>query len=532
MSKNLLFLLKIRFISRLKLNTFRREKEARKKKHHIFLSSAIGLVISLVAIYCGLMAYGLQLLDLRHLIPVYSFSLCTLLSFFLTLFKVNGDVFAYRDYDILMALPIKTSTIIASRFSYLYIWNTGLSAIIMLPMGGVYAVYETPDFKVYLLWLASLFLVSLIPMVIATAVGSLIVAIASKSKHSSFISSLLTMGLILGFALSSLFTGGIVEKLEISQLDKIYNLGFQRLSSIYPIAKWFHRAIREGDVTVFLLYCLLSMGLYIFFVVILSRYYRKINTGLMTHSVHRHFDMQPLRQSNVLRALYSKELNRFWSSSIYVTNIGTGAILGLVFAIGVAVMGVDRLVELTGFDDLKMMLPRVGAFALAGFVSMTCSSCVSLSMEGKNVWILQSLPIRETAIYLSKILVNLTITIPVSILGGVLLAVGSKANFSEAVLLVLVPLGYSIFTAIYGILVNHRYVTYEWESETQVVKQSVSALVGLMGGLCLVVITGSVAPFLSGNYYTVYGIGLVLLLGLLSGLLYKRLEKKTLQLTK
>lgn len=528
MSKELWLLLKVRFISQLRLNTFKLEKDSKKKNNRIMITMAVGLIIVVGAFYCGAMAYGFEMLNLGHMIPLYGFILCTVLSLFFTIFKVNGELFAYKDYEMLMSLPIKTSTVIASRFMYLYIWNTFLSAIILLTMGGVYAVYEQPGAIFYILWIISIFFVSLIPTTIATVIGALIMAVASRSRHSSMIASLLTILLIVVILLASMFAGGIEGELDLNQIEQIYKIVLNQICDIYPVAKLYNDAIMGGNIVKFFLFALISTGFYMLFVVVLSINYKKINTGLTTFNGNSNYKVQSLKKSSALGALYTKEIKRFFSSSVYVSNIGMGMIMALILSVALVVIGIDQLVELTGFAQLEAILPRVGAFVIAALISMSCTSCVSLSLEGKNLWIVKTLPLTPGEIYKSKILVNLTFTIPISIICGILVAIGSKANMMETLLMILIPLAYSVFTAVWGIFINYKFVNYDWESETQVIKQSISATIGMIGGLFMALIPGVLAVFLSDVYHILYGLVIVVLLFVISGIMYRAQEKKVL----
>lgn len=527
MNKNFWLLLKVRFISQLRLNAFKLETDKKKKNNRILITFAIALVVLMGAFYCGAIAYGLELLKLGHLIPVYGFVLCTILSLFFTIFKANGELFAYKDYEMLMSLPIKTSTVIASRFMYLYVWNTFLSAIIMLSMGIVYAVYEKPNTMFYVLWFVSIFIISLIPTTIATIIGAFITAVASKSRHSNVISTVLTIILLVIVFVGSMFAGGIEEEFNFDQLEKIYDIVLNKVYGIYPVAKLYKDAMTEHDIVKFLLFTAISIGWYVFFVKILSLKYKQINTGITTFKGNNDYQVSSLKSSNTLGALYSKELKRFFSSTVYATNTGMGLILAIIMSIALAITGSERIAELIGYPEISVILPKIAAFLLAAMVSMSCTSCVSLSLEGKNRWIIQTLPLTSQEIFNSKILVNLTFTVPVSIVCGILFAIGTKANLFETCMMIWIPLSYALFTAVWGIFINTKFVNYEWESETQVVKQSASAVIGMIGGLFLAVLPGILAAFLNGIYYTIYMLVLGVVLLTLAGILYKIQMKKS-----
>lgn len=526
MNRNLWKLLKIRFISQLRLNTFKLEKDVRKKNNRIMVTAAVGLVVLAGAFYCGAVAYGLEKLNVGHLIPVYSFILCTVLSLFFTMFKANGELFAYKDYEMLMALPIKTSVVIASRFMYLYIWNTFLSAIIMISMGGVYSVYEKPGVLFYVLWVISILFVSLIPTTVATLIGAVITAIASKSRHSNIISTSLTIILVIGIFASSMFAGGLEGDFNLEQLEKIYETVLDKVYGIYPLARLYNDAVAVQNVGKFVLFIGISVAWYSLFVVVLSLKYKQINTGITTFKGHTDYQVGTLKSSNTLGALYQKELKRFLSSTVYATNTGMGLIFAVVISIALVVTGTGRLADLTGLEVISTALPKMAAFILATFVSMSCTSCVSLSLEGKNIWLIRTLPVSKEDVFNSKILVNLTFTVPVSVVCGVLFAIGTKANMFEAFMIVLLPVVYAVFTAVWGIFINTKFVNYDWESETQVVKQSVSAIIGMIGGLFIALLPGMLTIFLTGIAFIAYEVAVMVILFVFTGCLYKMLMKK------
>lgn len=141
-------------------------------------------------------------------------------------------------------------------------------------------------------------------------------------------------------------------------------------------------------------------------------------------------------------ALYKKELTRFFGSSVYVINSGMGVVIAIAFSLAVVVVGPSKLISYPG---IEMILPGVAPFAISAIISMTCTTCVSLSLEGKNVWIIKSLPLTPKVIYDSKILMNLSLSIPASIISAILMIIGLKPDVWTSILIVITPLTYSFF---------------------------------------------------------------------------------------
>ena len=166
-------------------------------------------------------------------------------------------------------------------------------------------------------------------------------------------------------------------------------------------------------------------------------------------------------------------------------------------------------------------MQKVAPFAIAAAISMTCTTCVSLSLEGKNVWIIKSLPIAPKIIYDSKILMNLSLSIPASLISAVLLIIGLKLDVWSSFLIVITPITYPFFSAVWGIFINNRFGYYDWVSELQVVKQSVGSFVGMFGGLIMAVIPALLIGTATISNYRVFTFVVIIVLTIITIFLYK-----------
>lgn len=528
MDKNIWLLLRVRFISQQRLNIFKVAGHKKEKSKRLIYLICLAIIALMASFYSGAIAYGLGYLNMTQLIPLYAFLIASLLSFFFTIFKANGELFGFFDYDTLMSLPIKTTTIIASRFMYLYIWNTLLSLLIMLPAGVIYAVFSNPNRLFYCFWIIAMFTVTLIPTTIATIIGAVITAIASRTKHASLISTVLMIMLLISILAASLFAGGFNQSFDINQLNDLSRIFINESFKIYPIAELYHNGIVEEKWLQFISFIAISIVWYLLFVKVLSFKYKSLNTRISSTYNKSNYEVNRLNSGNVLTALYSKELKRFLSSTIYVTNMVVGLVMSVIMSVAVVIVGSERLAIMVGLPELVVFLPKLTPFILAAMIGMSNTSSVSLSLEGKNLWILKSLPLRLRDIYLSKILVNLTLTVPVALISGSLFIIGIKATLYQGLMMLVIPLIFAIFSATWGLFINYQFANYDWESETQVVKQSMSAVIGMLGSLLIAVILGSVSVFLNDSGYAIYTTSILLLLLGASHIMFKLLLKKRL----
>jgi len=219
------------------------------------------------------------------------------------------------------------------------------------------------------------------------------------------------------------------------------------------------------------------------FVKIVSIKYKAINTGLTSHQTKSNYKLQSLKVTSPFMALHQKEIKRFFSSYLYVLNVGMGAVLLLALSITCFIFGIDKLQQLMGMPNIKGIMTNFAPFVMSGMLAMTCTTSVSLSLEGKNLWILLSVPIEAATIYRSKMAVNITLLLPISLLSSILMSFCLKPSIMSTVWMFVTPLAYVGLTSVWGIYINLKLPNFEWESEVTVIKQSMSSLLGIMGGM-------------------------------------------------
>lgn len=190
---------------------------------------------------------------------------------------------------------------------------------------------------------------------------------------------------------------------------------------------------------------------------------------------------------SVPRAMFGKELARFTASPNYMLNCG----LGLLF---LPIVGILLLVKAAWVRDIVALLEWDADFltlmlsgALCSMASMVDITAPSVSLEGKSLWLAQSLPILPWEALRAKLRLQV-------ILAGVPLAFASlcailalRPGLSGALLLLLLPQVFSVLMAAFGLFLNLKRPNFHWTSEIAPIKQSLSVTAALFGGLVLAV---------------------------------------------
>lgn len=503
--KNLCWLLtKNRLIEQLGINVFRYEKDKRKRNSKIALTVSIGIILIMLIAYCGGMAYGYVYLGMIDLIPSIALFISSLFTLSFSLFKSNGELFGFYDYDQVMSLPLTVRTIINSRFLNMYIWNTFIAFIVMFPMGIIYILFEQPAFISYLMWFISIFLVSLIPTAVAAIFGAVVTTISVKFKYTSAVATFLSIALLIVFMLLSTsvatsdigfgelfdFQTGTINADAFSTLAPYIS---DRLNQFYLPTKLFKEVIVDGKILSFLIFAGISIGLYMLFLLLLSIKYKQINTALTSHISRGNYKVGVLRQSGMLLALYKKTIMRILKSTVCATNLLVGCVLAILLAVMVLTAGPEKILQSLDLVDYFPIVKNVAGYVIAAMVSMSNTAAISLALEGKNIWLIKSLPISPKTLYDSYLLSNLTFTIPTSIVCSILFSIALNTSFIETILIIITPLIFSLFTAVAGIFIGNRMAYYDWQDETQLIKQSMMNLIGMLGGMIIILLFGLIA---------------------------------------
>ena len=121
---------------------------------------------------------------------------------------------------------------------------------------------------------------------------------------------------------------------------------------------------------------------------------------------------------------------------------------------------------------------------LVGFIMY---NNIKYFIRGKNLWIKKTLPISEKDIFKSKILTNLIIAVPLSIVINIIFFFALK--FGSLLLLnILISVIFAVLSAVAGLYINLLLPKMEWENPTTVVKQSAAVFVNMIAVFAAIVL--------------------------------------------
>ena len=114
--------------------------------------------------------------------------------------------------------------------------------------------------------------------------------------------------------------------------------------------------------------------------------------------------------------------------------------------------------------------------------SMNDMTAPSVSLEGKSIWIAQSMPIEPWQALRAKLEMHLLLTEIPMLLCGICAVIVLQPTAAEGVFVIVLPLLYGVLFACIGLFADLKRPNLKWTNEIVPVKQSISAMFVIFGG--------------------------------------------------
>lgn len=402
-----------------------------------------------------------------------------------SVFTTYSALYQAKDNDLLLSLPVPPSVILPVRMVPVWIMGFAFESLVFLPGTVMYWVNAPLSAATVAAPLFLNLILSFVTLTLTCALGGLVAFIASRLKNKSAATVILTL-LFLGayyfvyFKMQDFLTTLLEHLTEVSTSIRgwgypFYVLGQGCIGKILPLL-----GFTAGGVLLFALaYWLLSRS----FLRIVTR-----NTGVKK-AVYREKAAQ-VRSASA--ALFAKEGKRFLSCPIYLLNSGLPLILLPAGTVFLAIRFSSGFPEEL-FLALPWLKPALGVFSaciVALIASMGEISAPSVSLEGKTLWILQSLPVEPKVVLRAKQKLHTVLLAPLSGICAAVLGYVLTKDLPTALAGGAFCAASTFFLAAFGVFCDLRHPNLVWTNESVPVKQGLSVLFGMLAGLIIAALTG------------------------------------------
>lgn len=489
---NLFILLKNSFINSTGINCLSKGIDNSKEKKKLLITTATLLLIATVICFMSTsysiaLAMVLKPMGYLDLILIVAILFSCILSFIMSIYKAQGILFSSKDYDLLMALPIKNSTILTSKILSLMSISYIETALIIVPASIVYFIYNgSLSWIFFIIQVVGLIFIPMIPIIAASIIAMIITFISLRFKHKNIATTVVGMVVLLLILIVSMNMQNYIN-VFVENSDSIVS----GLSRIYLPAMYLKDALVNYDVVNLLKFIGISIIPFVIFVVVFSKIFKTINGKLSESYKKANYKVKKLETSSITKALVTQELRRYFATPIYVMNTAFGMVLLVAASIATLFVSKKTLVELLGYPEIVDMIPISILVILVFTIGISCTTNSSISLEGNRLWILKALPIEPKYIFKGKIITNLIITIPAAVIANIIFYIGLKFEVKYLIFNLVISIVFSILSAVLGLIINLCFPKMDWTNPTTVVKQSASVMITTLGILILTLaITG------------------------------------------
>ena len=451
-------------------------------------AGALVLLTGLAALLFGMysMAMGTALEEmglLGLLIPIMSLAL-VLASLFITMFAASGIVFGGKDSDFLLALPVTSFSVMLSKMLALYLENFVFCAGGLIPTGIVYALLGGGSGLAYwVILIACSIVLPLLPTLAGAVVGFILAWGSGRFQHKALLSNLLSIGFLALILVGSFQINriGAWLMLNADEVDRVFSTWLLPLGLL--------RSALDGSWSALLgltALCVLPFGAVVW---LFSTRYKQILSALSSRVVRSDYKISRVQRSGLFSALFQKELGRYVGTPIYLMNTAVGVLMLVMAAVASLFFSDTVRIVCAQMGGAEGVLPLVLGM-LAFLLGMTNTTCVSISLEGRYLWIVKAAPVPAAAYFGAKILVQLLVCWPALAVSAVCFGVASGLPVLPLAVTTLAAAAFSLMSAVYGLWINLLLPRLDCPNDTLVVKQSASMMAGTFGSMLIAAVLG------------------------------------------
>lgn len=407
------------------------------------------------------------------------FDMMALIALFLgvfgSVFNTYSSLYKAKDNDLMLSLPIPTKYVLISRLAGVYLMGLMFSAVVMLPAVIVYFVVAKPAVSGIIGSLLLTVLVSVFVFILSCALGWVVAKVSTKLKSRSLVIVLLSL---LFFGIYYFVCFNAYELLQELILNAI-TVGEKIMDSAYVLY-----VIGDCGAGGWLSMLYLTVAVAALFIItyrILERSFIKIATSSDKTS-KREYRAQTVKMRSASSALLHRELQHYLSSPTYMLNCSLGTPLMLIAGIVMliksrAILEIIELIEIS--PDFMIVIFAVGVCLISTMNDLTAPS---VTLEGKSIWIAQSLPVSSRQVLSAKLRLHVLLTAVPALFCTVCFCIILRPSAFICALCLALTLLFTLFNAAFGLIINLKKPNLNWQTETAAVKQSFGVMIALLGG--------------------------------------------------
>ncbi|MDO5718777.1 MAG: hypothetical protein Q4P34_07325 [Tissierellia bacterium] len=362
---------------------------------YTFLFIKLILGVTDYFIFMGLSEIFLSIGFISYIFMIIIFGIAPLIS----------QLYFSKDIEILLRLPVSTNSIFAAKILSLSLNSLILMIVFILPMLIKFGRSTNQNPIFYLKSLIGIFAITLITMSLMTFLIVLIMRFINQFSNIKNILQTIGMFIIifLSFGIQFILNN---KNLGLNDLQEIVEKILSIIYRFFPYVKLLVMSILSDSLQMRIIYFVSLIVLSsIVFILVIKLGNKSLLKGILANKIitkrkYKNLD-KSYKEKPVAIEIAKKDAIDIFKTPIYFFNIAsTGLVLPLILLISNIANGVsiDMIMNfklpfnLTFYDEIIFFI--VAGFYLSFILTASGQSALtSITREGKNIWLMKSLPI-------------------------------------------------------------------------------------------------------------------------------------------
>ena len=395
-----------------------------------------------------------------------------------SIFNTMSALYKAKDNELLLSMPIEPWKILFARMTGVYFMSLIFTAMLWIPTSIKYWISRGFSVPSVVLGILLTFVIALVVTVISCALGWIVAGVSGRLRNKSAVTVILSL-VFFGIYYFFVFRLNSIVSSLAANADRISTAMKARVFPIYHLGR-----AASGSIVSFVIFTVMAVVLFAVCMLVLSRSFISITTRNKGQKKIEYKE-RPLKSRPLKKTLLAREFLHFSKSSTYMLNCGLGLVMLPAIAV-IAIIYRGYIYDIIDGPAETMWVRNFAYVAVTAFVclmlAMNVVTAPSISIEGKNIWILQSIPAKASEILHSKIKMQVVLDIFPALFGIIVFGLLTKADPLTFVLMIITVVLFILFDAAFGLKLNLKRPNFDWKSENVPIKQGMPVFISLFAG--------------------------------------------------
>lgn len=445
----------------------------------------------------------------------------------LSFFFIMSSLYFGRDAAFIAALPVRSRTVLCAKLAQVWISETGINALIILPACVMYGLRVGVDAVFYVRMVLVWLVIAMLPITIVSFLSTLLIRLSSLWRHRDMIATVGGIIFLVAYFLLAGTIGGLSGDASangdmIMQFMAQNSARIDALTRSFPPASWAAKGLLGdwGRLALFMAVSVAGMALVVW---LLGYWYRSLSL-LQTETPavsHKKGDVKvSFASGSAFRACCLREIRQILRVPSYAMNILPISFMPLIMVIMITMItsrglsgdGASLMAELDGVNSVIILAALTALMAYMAGMNTALSTAVT--REGKGHDYMTALPVSYKTIVLAKFAVGYGLSILGVLLASIALMVIFPAFVTQAALAFVLCMLYSFVTSCLALSRDVAHPRLDWVTEQEAVKQSFGVLISMLIGWAILAALALLTYLL-----ITWNVGMYAYFGIMAGLL-------------